>query len=214
MACLILKATCKWPQEFGHRLLKEYQDVKEEFLVQVNERLKDVYPAEPQPDCSSGSCPHPQRHRCLEDGCSNPSSCHHEKIGLRDHTNVQPRRDVWAYLWARTVQCQACNGMIPLSPNWRLDDQGTGIKLEPDGNDYHFRIIHDRGKCPDCRRKDFRRPCNTATLHPDGEISAGTQSKAIAILPSSHVRDYYSERVLGERSPSGEDGTSVLRDRI
>lgn len=35
------------------------------------------------------------------------------------------------YLWARTIQCPYCNGIIPLSPNWRLAADGTGIRLKP-----------------------------------------------------------------------------------
>jgi putative DNA methylase len=33
------------------------------------------------------------------------------------------------YLWARTVRCPYCEGVIPLSPNWRLNSSGLGIRL-------------------------------------------------------------------------------------
>jgi putative DNA methylase len=36
------------------------------------------------------------------------------------------------YLWARTVTCPYCDGLIPLSPNWRLAPDGTGVRLHPD----------------------------------------------------------------------------------
>jgi putative DNA methylase len=36
------------------------------------------------------------------------------------------------YLWARTVRCPYCRGVIPLSPNWRLASDGTGVKLRAD----------------------------------------------------------------------------------
>lgn len=36
------------------------------------------------------------------------------------------------YLWARTVVCPYCDGLVPLSPNWRLAPNGTGIRLIPD----------------------------------------------------------------------------------
>ena len=39
---------------------------------------------------------------------------------------------VWAYLWSRTVSCPDCGNLIPLSPNWRLDGNGKGIRLLPD----------------------------------------------------------------------------------
>lgn len=38
---------------------------------------------------------------------------------------------VQGYLWARTITCPYCEGLIPLSPNWRLAPDGTGIKLLP-----------------------------------------------------------------------------------
>ena len=36
------------------------------------------------------------------------------------------------YLWARTVTCPYCDGLVPLSPNWRLAPSGTGVRLKPD----------------------------------------------------------------------------------
>ncbi len=35
------------------------------------------------------------------------------------------------YLWARTVKCPYCDGLVPLSPNWRLAADGTGVRLKP-----------------------------------------------------------------------------------
>jgi adenine-specific DNA methylase len=35
------------------------------------------------------------------------------------------------YLWARTITCPYCDGLIPLSPNWRLAPDGTGVWLLP-----------------------------------------------------------------------------------
>ncbi len=35
------------------------------------------------------------------------------------------------YLWARTVNCPYCDGRVPLSPNWRLASDGTGVRLQP-----------------------------------------------------------------------------------
>src|SRR5690606_33961158 len=36
------------------------------------------------------------------------------------------------YLWSRTITCPYCDGLIPLSPNWRLAPNGTGVRLHPD----------------------------------------------------------------------------------
>ena len=35
------------------------------------------------------------------------------------------------YLWARTITCPYCDGLVPLSPNWRLAQDGTGVRLLP-----------------------------------------------------------------------------------
>ena len=35
------------------------------------------------------------------------------------------------YLWARTIPCFHCSGLIPLSPNWKLASDGTGVRLQP-----------------------------------------------------------------------------------
>ena len=36
------------------------------------------------------------------------------------------------WLWARTVRCPHCAGLVPLSPNWRLAADGTGVRLLPE----------------------------------------------------------------------------------
>ena len=47
-----------------------------------------------------------------------------------------PQRDAPAkydltYLWAHTITCPYCAGLVPLSPNWRLTPGGTGVRLKP-----------------------------------------------------------------------------------
>ena len=105
VAGLILRATCEWPQKYGWELMDHFQDIKEQFLEQVRELTADLYPEEPQPEAEPGT-PH--------------------------NTDVRAKRYVWAYLFARTVTCPSCEGTIPLSPNWRLDSKGSGIRLLPD----------------------------------------------------------------------------------
>ena len=203
VACLILRATCEWPQEYGRPLLEDYKEVSNKFLSQVGKKLADTYPAESAPDCISGNCPHPQRYRCPE-GCQNLTNCSHRKIGDKAHAEVTPQRHVWAYLWARTVNCPACDGVIHLSPNWRLDNKGTGIQLVADGRGCQFTVVHDRAACPDCRKNDPRKPCNTASLHPDGQASEGTTSRAVAICPhpdcgTTTPKGYLSKEAQAER---------------
>jgi putative DNA methylase len=42
-----------------------------------------------------------------------------------------PGTQVLGYLWARTVHCPYCVGKVPLSPNWKLSPDGTGVKVVP-----------------------------------------------------------------------------------
>ena len=45
------------------------------------------------------------------------------------------------YLWARTVACPYCEGVVPLSPNWRLAPDGTGVRLRPGDGVCSFEIV-------------------------------------------------------------------------
>ena len=105
VAALILRATCEWPQKHGYQLLDRYQDVSSRFLHKVRELTSDLYPEEPQPE-------------------ETPES--------QKNLNVRAKRYAQTYLFARTLNCPSCGATIPLSPNWRLDSAGTGIRLMPD----------------------------------------------------------------------------------
>ena len=35
------------------------------------------------------------------------------------------------FVWARTIDCPYCSGKIPLSPNWRLNGSGLGVRVTP-----------------------------------------------------------------------------------
>ena len=181
VACLILRATCEWPQRYGYPLLDAYRQCAEAFQSRVSELLVDAYPAEYAPDCASGNCPHPQRYRCSED-CGEENSCAHAKIGSKNHAAVRAQRYVWAYLWARTASCPGCHVEIPLSPNWRLDSSGTGMRVEPDGTRVELRIVHDRQACSDC--KSSAKSCHLSTLYPNQSVSDGTVTGAIATCPA------------------------------
>ena len=55
------------------------------------------------------------------------------RVRLADAFPQEPRKDTRpdGYLWARTVDCPYCDGLVPLSPNWRVASDGTGIRLQP-----------------------------------------------------------------------------------
>ena len=105
VAGLILRATCQWPQQYGHRLIDAYDSASSRLKQRVREKIKDVYPREPQPS---------------------------DEIGSSNALTKRAQRYVWGYLWARVANCPACNSQIPLSPNWKLSSDGDGIRLLPD----------------------------------------------------------------------------------
>ena len=111
VATLILRATCEWPQRYGPDLRDAYAEVSARYLARVRELIAEnnVYPREPQ----------------QHDG--DDENGENQKI-----STVRLHKYVWSYLWSRTVSCPDCGNLIPLSPNWRLDGKGTGIRLLPD----------------------------------------------------------------------------------
>ena len=64
-----------------------------------------------------------------------------------------PDRVDTSYLWARTITCPYCKGLVPLSPNWRLAPGGLGVRLVPyqgsgasaDGRICSFEIVRTAG---------------------------------------------------------------------
>ena len=196
VACFILRATCQWPQQYGYALRDAYQDCAAAFQERVGELLAGVYPGEPAPDCAAGDCPHPQA-ICAVPGCQHDT----DKCSKITHRTVRAHRYVWAYLWARTVECPPCRQVIPLSPNWRLDGKGTGIRVEPAADAIELHIVHDRSACPDCRAGN--RNCHLAARYPDRSVSAGTVTRAIAACPA-----------CGATTPKGYLAQEAQADRM
>ncbi len=52
---------------------------------------------------------------------------------LKSFFPTEPEPDCFStnYLWARTMRCPYCEGLVPLSPNWRLAPGGIGVRLHP-----------------------------------------------------------------------------------
>jgi adenine-specific DNA methylase len=46
---------------------------------------------------------------------------------LEESADVRPD----GYLYARTITCPYCEGIVPLSPNWKLSGDGRGVRLRP-----------------------------------------------------------------------------------
>ncbi len=153
VASHILRATCEWPQRYGYPLLDEYgrkpsltgtwSGIAGRYLARVTELLEGVYPEETEPDWMV-----------------------HWNEKYRDEIQnnriVRAKRYAQTYLFARTIYCPSCQIVIPLSPNWRLDGKGTGIRVIPEPN---------AGRC------------SFEIVKTAAEQSAGTVNGAIATCP-------------------------------
>ncbi len=75
---------------------------------------------------------------------------------------------VEGYLWARTIACPHCDGLVPLSPNWRLAPDGTGVRLRPE---------------PGAGPGSEGRVCSFEIVGNTREQSSGTVSRGSAACP-------------------------------
>jgi adenine-specific DNA methylase len=131
------------------------------------------------------------------------------------------------YLWARTIACPYCGGLVPLSPNWRLDDDGTGVHLVPDAKRMSFQIVHKTsehspgtvkdgtGKCPfpDCGREidgeDIKRQAQAGQM--GHQLYCVVCSRPVQKVVS--IRGNLVTRTVMERSfraPRNEDDVDAL----
>ncbi len=154
VASHILRATCEWPQRYGYPLRDEYgrkqsltgawSGIVGRYLARVTELLEDVYPEETEPDWMV---------RWNEK----------YRDEIQKNRIVRAKRYAQTYLFARTISCPSCRIVIPLSPNWRLDSKGTGIRVIPE---------------PKAGR------CSFEIVETAAEQSAGTVNGAIATCPN------------------------------
>ncbi|CAG0963790.1 hypothetical protein METP3_01009 [Methanosarcinales archaeon] len=94
------------------------------------------------------------------------------KKELEQYFPKPDNNDIFSYVWARTVKCQNCGLVVPLSPNWWIvhgDDKGVGAHLiiKDEENLCYFEIVKNPkekgldpdkgtvsnadGQCPRCR---------------------------------------------------------------
>ena len=134
------------------------------------------------------------------------------------------------YLWARTIVCPYCDGLIPLSPNWRLTSGGTGVKLKPKtaegpntpGRVCEFEIVEKakhqsegtvaRGSAtcpyPDCGRViDGDQVKEQAQAGGMGEQLYAIVYKKLTVVKTKTGKER-EKWVRGYRAPRGEDDVS------
>ena len=99
------------------------------------------------------------------------------------------------YLWARTMPCPYCGGVIPLSPNWRLASDGTGVRLKPD--------------CASGPHDPTRR-CHTEIVAVSTDISPGTVADGDAICPFSDCRRVVDNKDVKRIAQEGHIGEQMF----
>ena len=136
------------------------------------------------------------------------------------------------FIWARTIICPYCDGRVPLSPNWRLAPDGTGVRLKPklgsgsgsEGRICSFEIVQSAkeqsegtvargaGTCPypDCSRvidgDEIKRQAQAGRM--GEQLFAVVYKKRVEKILKSGKRGK-DKWVRGYRSPRPEDDNSA-----
>jgi adenine-specific DNA methylase len=135
------------------------------------------------------------------------------------------------YLWARTIRCPYCEGLIPLSPNWRLAPDGTGVRVHPDQKTRtcSFEIVRTAkeqspgtvtggdAKCPypDCERvvegDEVKRQAQAGGM--GEQLYAVVYKKRMATKTKSGKKRL--KWVRGYRAPqASDDNSAVIHERL
>jgi putative DNA methylase len=99
------------------------------------------------------------------------------------------------YLWARTIHCPYCAGKVPLSPNWKLAPDGTGVKVLP-----------QLGDGPG----DSTRHCRFEIVNSAREQSEGTVKGGDATCPYSDCGRVIGSEQIKTQAQAGGMGDQVF----
>ena len=98
------------------------------------------------------------------------------------------------FLWARTIRCPYCDGLIPLSPNWRLAPDGTGVRLKP-----------NLGKGPNTPN----RTCSFEIVNSAREQSAATVLRGDGKCPYSDCEQVIDGDEIKRQAQAGQMGEQL-----
>ena len=99
------------------------------------------------------------------------------------------------FMWAHTITCPYCDGLVPLSPNWRLAPDGTGVRLKP-----------KIGSGPGSEG----RICSFEIVKSNTEQSAGTVSRGDGTCPYSDCGRVIDGDEIKRQSQAGRMGEHLF----
>ena len=98
------------------------------------------------------------------------------------------------FLWARTITCPYCEGLVPLSPNWRLSPSGLGVRLMPD-------LVDGPGS--------EGRACSFKIVETAAEQSAGTVARGDGTCPFPDCVRVIDGEVIKAQAQAGRMGEQL-----
>ena len=101
---------------------------------------------------------------------------------------------VSGYLWARTITCPYCDGLVPLSPNWRLAP-GIGVQLKPNLGTG----LGSRG-----------RKCSFKIVETTSDQSAGTVARGDGICPFGDCGRVIGGDTIKQQAREGRMGEQLF----
>jgi adenine-specific DNA methylase len=118
------------------------------------------------------------------------------EAAMKQYFPPEPEPDAIStnFLWARTIRCPYCEGLVPLSPNWRLAPDGTGVRLHP---------------CVDGGLACYQRVCTFVIVHSITEQSAGTIADGDATCPYPDCGRVITGDEIKRQALAGEMGEQL-----